>query len=668
MNAARYANWVTGISLGLGLFVVLNQLQIPYYLFYPRTTQTILISAPYDYYLFLISSISVPWTFARFWKKISPLVSLGTLAVWAISLVLAIINEPFAATILYASVIGSAVLGVFRSEARRQALREVLPSAVVLFVLVEWSSVCYWLVAAVSPHSGFGIVSQDLEANLTFFLYPVAIPMMLLLLFSWLWIPLLPRLSRPKTHLIVRYRPSPQKPDSRMIVAALDLCAILAIIIFFYPYLAGQTWIVGQDTYWRYIGPVTSLVGLAPSQAFNTSASHGVYVLLLYLIQSGSGVSVASIVKYAPLVLAFGTASAVLFATLRGGWSFPCAILASICTLLWLPTTLGIYVAIQANWLALFFWMLFLAIYFVNTQAKPATYVILAVLSLIILLVHPWTWGVFATTLLFTAIISRKSAWSKHSIRTLVSAVVLAIPIGAVAYAVSPSLSSDLGQTISLYISGPVNPAGLFSFGAALANTFYNLGPALSPVLLLLSLVGAYALVRRRDMITNYLIAWTVAWCIGSILIAPTGLNPTNPGLSETGLWRMLYISPLPFLLALGMEKCVSILKGTTLAPNPTGMFSKVLPVFSMLPFLAAGVGLLLFLDANVRLLLVVAALIMALVFVVRFPNYRVLEALIVSVLILLLFNAAFRTLFPLVLDPHNIFSSPGAGSGLPVR
>jgi hypothetical protein len=662
MNVVRYANWVTGISLAIGLLVVLNQLQIPYYLYYPRTTQTILISPSYDYYLFLVSSISVPFTFALYRKRISVPVSVGTLAVWAVSSVLAIINEPFAAAILYVTVICAATLGVFRSDARRHALREILPSAFTLFVLVEWSSICYWVDAAVNPHSGFGILSQELEANLTFFLYPLAIPLLLLLLFSWLWTPLIPRLSRPKAHLIIRYRSSPRKPDRRMIVAALDLCAIIAIIVFFYPYLAGQTWIVGQDTYWRYIDPVNSLVGLSPSQALNTSAGHGVYLVFLYLIQSAAGVSVASIVKYAPLPLTFGTASAVLFATRRGGWSFQPAILTSICTLLWLPTTIGIYVDIQANWLAFFFWMLFIAVYFAaNNGAKKMTYFILAVLSLMILLIHPWTWGVFATTLLFTAITSRKSNWYQHSIRTLAAALVLAIPLGTAAYALSPSLRFDLTNTIQLYVSSPINPASLLTFGDALTNMFVNLGPILSPAILLLSLVGAYALSRRRDITANYLIAWIAAWCVGSILVAPSGLNPTNPGLSETGLWRMLFVSPLPFLLALGMEKFLSITKQPVSPQNSKSILFRVVPLLSTAPFVAAGAGLFVIWDPNVRLLLVAAALIMALLLVVSLPKYRTLDALIISFLVLLLFNVAFRSLFPLVLDPHNIFSSLGS-------
>jgi hypothetical protein len=214
-----------------------------------------------------------------------------------------------------------------------------------------------------------------------------------------------------------------------------------------------------------------------------------------------------------------------------------------------------------------------------------------------------------------------------------------------------------------LYISGPVNPTSLLSFGAALTNTFANLGPILSPAILLLSLVGAYALSRRRGVTANYLIAWTAAWCLGSILVAPSGLNPTNPALSETGLWRMLYVSPLPFLLALGMEKCLSITKQPMSPQNSKSILFRVVPLLSMAPFVAAGAGLFVIWDPNVRLLIVAAALIMALLLVVTLQKYRTLDVLIISLLVLILFNAAFRSLFPLVLDPHTIFSSLGSTS-----
>jgi hypothetical protein len=122
----------------------------------------------------------------------------------------------------------------------------------------------------------------------------------------------------------------------------------------------------------------------------------------------------------------------------------------------------------------------------------------------------------------------------------------------------------------------------------------------------------------------------------------------------------MLYVSPLPFLLALGMGKCLSITKRPITPESPKGVPSRVVPLLSTAPFVAAGAGLFMFWDPNVRLVIVAAVLILVLPFLVSLPKYRTLDALIVSVLALLLFNAAFRSLYPLVLDPHNIFSSLG--------
>ncbi len=656
----KLAHWAIGVGLGVGLLVLLNRLQIPYYLYYPRTTQTVLISESYDYYLFLISSVSVPWTFAVSWKRFARTVSIGTLSVWVAALVLAILNQSLAIPILYATVISATALSLLRTDARRSVVMEILPSTLSIFALVESASLFFWIAAALNPRGGLGMASQQLEVNLTFSPYPLAILMFLLLLFSWLWIPLIPRLTRAKGHLVVRYQPSPKKPSIRAIAAALDLFAIIAIIVFFYSYLAGQTWVVGVDSHLRYIDPLNSFFGLTPSQALQTSEMHVAYVGFLYLIQLATGLSPFAIVKYAPLVLAFLTASTVFFATLRGGWNFQLATLTAICTLLWLPTTLGIYAGIQSNWVAVLFWMIFLLVYFANSEPKITTYIILAVLSMIILIVHPWTWGVFAATLLLTAAISRQTAWTKHCLRTLAAALLLALPAGIVSYLLFQNVRNDIANAVNLYLSSPASPFSLLNFGGALVELFSSWGPFVPPILLLLSLVGAYSLSRRRGITTNYLIAWIATWCVGSILVAPLGYNPTNVGASESGLWRMLYVSPLPFLLALGLEKCVSLSKRTIASGGSQNISSRAVPVLSFVPFVALGGVLFVIWDPNIRLLLVASALVLALVLTAMLPSYQTVDVLIVSVLILVLLNAALRSLFPLLLDPHNLFGTLG--------
>jgi hypothetical protein len=440
-----------------------------------------------------------------------------------------------------------------------------------------------------------------------------------------------------------------------MLAAALDLFAIIVVLVFFYPYLAGQTWIVGVDSYLRYLNPLKSLAGLAPSKAIVTSYMHGPYVLLLYLVELVSGASSFSIVKYAPLLLAFATASTIFLVVMRAGWSFQLAVLSSICGLLWLPTTLGTYAGIQANWLALILWMLFLALYLEKPGWKTTTFIIQAFISLAILLIHPWSWGVFVASLGITALVSRRSIWKKHCLYGFSAAIILALPVGIAAYMFLPGVRNDLGNTMQLYLLTLFNPVSVLSFGGALVDLFYNWGSFLSPVLLLLCLVGAYSLSKRRGITTNYLLAWGITWCIGSFMIAPADYNPVNVGISETGLWRMLYVSPLTFLLALGFERVVGAAKNLGSSDN-----SRLTLLLSSAPFLAFSAGLFIFSEPLVRLLIVLGAVGSVLLVRLRFPNLHIMHMLVASLLVLFLVNGAFRSLFPLLLDPHSVFGPLG--------
>ena len=656
----KIIRWLMGISLGIGLLVLLNQFQIPYYLYYPRTTQTALVSDSYDLYIFLITSASVPLTLAFLSRKVSISAKVGFVAVWAVSLALTMTGQPGALAVLYVSVVCAAALNLFSGHLDRSAFAEILPSTLVIFLLVEFSSLFYWPTAALNPLGRVGVQSEQLEANLTFALYPLAIVMLLLLLFSWLWIPLIQRLPRLRKHILVRYQPTGRKWSWRPIAASLDLFAIISIIIFFYPYLAGQGWVVGVDSHWRYLDPLNALLSLPFSQVLSASYTHGAYLLALYLIEWATNIGSFTLVKYAPLIFAFATASAVFFATLRAGWNLELSLITSVCVLLWLPTTLGIYAGLQANWVALLSWMLFLIIYFAKGEWTIWNYIVAGLLSDVIFVVHPWTWGVFIATLLLTTLIAWRSGLRKRCLHGLLAALIIPIPVGIAAYALLPSLGPDLGKTIQLYSLTVLNPSSLLTFSGPMLELFYNWGPFLSPAILLLSLVGAYSLTRRRGLVASYLLAWIAAWCVGSILIAPVGYNPVNVGISETGLWRMLYVSPLPFLLGLGVGKGVEFSKFLGAEIRSEAVRVRVLQLFMFAPYAALGAGLFVFWDTATRFLIVSFALILLLLLTIRLPRYHSVSAFVGVFLVLLILNAAFRSLFPLLLDPHNLFSATG--------
>jgi hypothetical protein len=189
----KVVRWILGVSLGVGLLVVINQLQIPYYLYYPRIAHTILISDAVDFYFFLTSSVSAPLILYLTREKLSKSAVIGLGLVWAVSLCLTALNEPWAVVILYAALLASAVLVTLKSAGRRVIAADVLLGTLTVLVLVECPAVFYWVGAALSPQQRLGFVSEQVEANLTYSLYPIVIPLLLLLLFSWLWIPLLSR-------------------------------------------------------------------------------------------------------------------------------------------------------------------------------------------------------------------------------------------------------------------------------------------------------------------------------------------------------------------------------------------------------------------------------------------------------------------------------------------
>lgn len=250
---ARVLRWLIGVSLGIGLLLLLDQLQIPFYLYYPRTTHTILISDSFDLFLFLISSACVPGTLAVSSRKLSRSGLIGILAIWIAALLLTIARQPYGIPTLYLTVMYAAVLNVSKADLRRSAAAEVLVCTLAIFALIESATLYYWIGSALNPQGQVGLLSEQFEANLTFSLFPLAMLMMLLLLFSWLWVPITMRYPRLRSPAVVRDQPYHHGRNPRLVAVSLDLFAILAILVFFYPYLAGQTWIVGVDSIIRYV-------------------------------------------------------------------------------------------------------------------------------------------------------------------------------------------------------------------------------------------------------------------------------------------------------------------------------------------------------------------------------------------------------------------------------
>jgi len=596
---------------------------------------------------------------------------LGIVAIWIAGLALLIGRQAYGVPTLYATVAFTAILNLTTAEERRSAAVELSVCTLTILVLIESAALYYWAVSALNPEGQVGLLSEQLEANLTYSLFPIGSITMILLLFSWLWIPLTMKYflyqQTPTTQANFKwYNPNANFEheenhwNRRVVIAAIDLFAILSILIYVYPYLAGQSWIVGVDSYIRYVDPANSLVGQPPTKAILTSSRHGLYLVILYLIQSGTGFSSFWIVRFAPLFLASASGSAVFLMIREAGWKIELAIISAVCAILWLPTTLGIYAGIQANWLVFILWMLFLALNFRSTKRNLIVFVSQSLISAAIFLIHPWTWGVFFATLVASALISVRSKWRKNCLTAIISAVLVTIPLGVAAYQFSPGMQNDIGNTLSLYSFFFYNPTySLLTFQGALTEVLNNWSSFFPPILLLVCLVGAYSLSSHRGIAKNYILGWTVIWCIGSFLVAPIGFLPLNPAASETQLWRIMYASPLPLLLAMGLEKCVELSKNLD-SLKGTVPVSRQQPILISILVVVFSATLFAFQDPFVRTAIILVAVAIVLLLSIRFPQYQAVRILIISFLILVIVNSAYRSLYPLLLNPHNLFGSFG--------
>ena len=653
-------SWLMGVSIAVGLLALLNQAQIPYFLYYPNTTNTILISPSLDPYLFFITNLSVPASLlaAQTDELRLSRVLIGT--VWLGGLVLLPISTNYGISMLYLSLV---ILVAVKLRKQSAETGWLILGATSVIALIECASAYYWVTSAFSPQALFGVASQDLETKLTYAPYPIAPVLLLIIMFSWVWVPILNLHKRhqqaPENNQQDQSKPNQQRPvDRRFLLLALDLFAILSLLVFYFLYAAGQTWIVGVDSVWRYLTPLNELSGVGTLQAFQTSFSfyHGIYLGLLLVIDRTTGLGPFLTVKYAPLFLAFLTPT-LTFLTFRKVLGPHLALLGGLCAILWIPTTIGIWSGIQDNWTAYILWIFWILCY-LNAPDKftLTNFLSQSILSVGILVVHPWTWGVFLAVSVVAALVEARRNLTR-GLTLIISVILLAVPIGVGAFFYIPGLRGDIANAFSLYLFPFLHfEAMLNSFTGAWLEMWTSWSSFLSPTLILIAFVGAYSLKNLQGGVKGYLIAWLAVWCVGSILVAPIGYLPTSPATSETQLWRMLYLSPLPILLALGLSKCFQAIRQPVVL-SPVNV-PRLQPAVLSMAIAAFSLPLFLFSTPLIRLGSVIIGCLTALILANRFGCKDSARTMTIIMLLLIVVNAALRSLYPLLLDPHNLLPS----------
>jgi len=553
------------------------------------------------------------------------------------------------------------------SKKRIQALMVVYLLSLVL--LIEIPALIYWVVAGFRSGNELGRRAALLETNLVYAGSSMSPWLYAAFLFGWLWAPAMLFLRKKvpgknpvstvksDTSATASPRLDAGKPWSMLLPVLLILG--LSVFVGYYPYWHEPKWLVGTDVYWRYKGPLDEMAGMSNLAGFEQALKEhqsGFLVLLLGLMKI-TGFSSHALLRYTPIVLTAMTAMAAFWLARTFGLGTEGALLSATAGAMWMPTTIGIFTSIFANWFAVILWMVFLAILM---KKDSKVHVIGAAMlgasfSLAILFIHPWSWGPFAAaTSLYLMIQILGRRFSRSQLALYATFCCIGLVAGYVSLSVlQTSEGLRIANALSLYIAGLVDPKAIFAFPDAIGYFATMWSPFLSPLLVVVAIVGVLAAAQRGGP-SRFILSWLCVTSTGSILATALGYS------SGGSLWRVFFIAPIAILTGLGAS-CVC----RTLERRLGGDSHMTLPsthwywvagvIVSTLGTSVVSVTMsVVFPELGLFLGLVLNLLLVTPFFHSAYEGVGTSRIMGVTIAVLIA-NSGLRSLAPLLVDPHNI-------------
>ena len=447
-----------------------------------------------------------------------------------------------------------------------------------IILLIEIGSALGWVYNSLDPHVPFDgdprWILPSLEANLTGILYPFALPALVVLVFSWAWIPALDKFYRSfiKQHIentMIKTKDylNSQKQENRISrgnhYKYLTLFIIPAIIltsffIVYYPYFYTPR-LIGVDTPWYYenLLTISSSEGIQHVISDYGAVTRMPYLLILYALMTVFSLPPMIVVKIGPVIPAalMGISSFYLTRTLTRNDFI--ATISAFLGLFSIATTVGIFTGVYANWLALglvlIFWTLLLKVW-----QNPSRRLILitAITSFLILITHPWTWAIIlaslATYLIFNLIFHRsdnskipqkitanKSTLIILGINFVLLLILLAVFFSGEFIRLSTEVLAAMNTKYLTQFLGVITYSLRFYVGGFLANT----------IIITLCILGLLTIKNLKRQFYTLFISLLVVAFIPMLL------------LDSWWQWRLLYMIPYHIPVALFMFYALEISK-----------------------------------------------------------------------------------------------------------
>jgi len=438
----------------------------------------------------------------------------------------------------------------------------VLVSLLVLAVVAEALSVIEWAAYPYFPDKSLLFAKTD--AAIFDLLAPFSPALLILLLYTWV-----PRLAisfdnkfSKRLKNIFKWLAqslsslnSRVPPDSvnrftltdrpRLLLVVAVASAILLALVPYRPNLNPAMTPVGVDAHY-YVDWVSQMLQLSPAGAFSYAignASYGSRPLILipiYLVVSTGLISTIRAVEFLPAVLGPLVALSTFVFVREGQKSEKLAGVVSLLSVFSFNATVGMWAGFFANWLAIAEAYIFLTLLlrFLRTMSRRG-FVLLTLMSIAMLLTHPWTGMVVLTV----ASVFVLSVWRDSRQIILAKALFVLLSITTVIYVTKIVFVEGLAT--AQYTSATVSGSGVSQLFSFWPNIVYSLfvyfnGLFGNAILLGLSIVAVISL-RFLDRFERLLALWVA---IGSIPFA----------FLESGLQvRILYDLPFPVLASMGL-------------------------------------------------------------------------------------------------------------------
>lgn len=438
----------------------------------------------------------------------------------------------------------------------------VLIALLLLAVAIEAVSAIEWAAYPYFPEKG--LVFARMNATVFAVLAPFSPTFLILLLYTWpvrLAISLDNKFSkRLKSYFdyLVQSLISVVPPGSLSSAAGLTLtrrprlllviAVALAFLVGLIPYrstLNPSMLPVGVDAHF-YIDYVSQMLGKSPAAAisyamgFAWEGSRPLLLVPMYLMASTGLASATQTFEALPAILGPLLALSTFIFVREGYKNEKIAAVASLFSVLSFNTTVGLWAGFYANWLALSETCLFLTVLLKFSRTTSASrFIMLTLLSVSVLLTHPWTWAiVLAVTTLFVLITLRE----ERNV-TLAKALLLFLAINIFLEVAKSQIFG--GLTVSQDAAPILSGAGLLSSQGLWQNliiTLFSFYQGLLGNAILLGLPAITMLfLRFRDRFERLLTVWVALGSIPFLVLA----SPLQT--------RILYDMPLPSMTALAM-------------------------------------------------------------------------------------------------------------------